>query len=169
MAKTRATPVKRKVSKQKFEEAAKRYTDNTLQSELIIKKSEQRIKKEMEKRHEQLGEMPEQIAEDEATIKQYCEQNREELFGDSKTYESPLGVVVKFKVSPPKLEYGDGVTKEDLMGVLKKKNLLQYIKTTESIDARAIITDRNDDKLQKVLANAGAEITQTENIDVKTA
>lgn len=159
---------KKTISKEQFDEAAKRFAENTNKCAAIISKSELKIKAEMDKRHVQLGNMPDELKEDEAILIQYAEDNKLALFAESKTYDTGLGVVISFRVGNPKLTYGDGVKAEDLLAAIQKKNLVEYVATKHSLDARAIIASAEVDKsLRKIMEAVGASVEQEENINVK--
>lgn len=157
---------RKKISQGAFDKAVSRYLDNTNKTKKIIGDSETRIQNEMAKRNEKLGNMPKELEEDEATIIQYCEDNREQLFADSKTYDTGVGVTISYRTGQPKLEYGDGVKAEDLIAAFKKKDMLNYIKTKDSLDARAVINDAEQKDVAKVLKTVGASVEQNETISV---
>ena len=165
MAKTKA---KKAISQAQYEAAVKRYAENTAKSQTIIDKSEEKIKAEMAARHTKLGNMPAEIAEDEATIMQYAEDNRQKLFGDAKTHNTGLGVVISYRTGNPKMSYNEGVKADDLVQHLLKKQMVDYLKVTHTLDAKMVIgAAETDKKLAKALETVGAAVVQEEIISVK--
>lgn len=155
------------VSRTRYEAALKRFSENSGKAKEIITASEKRIGDEMKKRTEKLGSIPEELAEDEAIIMQYCEDNKAALFTDKKTIEAGYGVTVSIKLNPPGLVYGDGVKAEDLLALLKKKDLMDYVNVKESVDARAVIKNCTEDKkLAKVMEQVGVSVEQKETTKV---
>lgn len=110
------------------------------------------------------------ITETGAIIQQYCEDNRSEMFtGDKKSVDTGLGITVGFRLGQKKLEYGEGVKPLDLLDVLKRKKLNQYIILTESVDAKAIIKAADDDKLGNALEGVSCAVVQDESFYIKAS
>lgn len=162
------TIAKKQVSKSAFEKAAKRFADNTAKTAAIIAKSEEKIKAEMASRHAKLGNMPAELEQDEAIMKQYAEDNKATMFNGAKTHDTGLGVVISFRTGMPKLVYNDGVKAEDLLQQLIKRNMMDYVKVSQSLNARVIIEGATENKdLSKVLNRVGVSVEQEETISVK--
>lgn len=168
MATKTKKPARETISQDKFEEAVKRYSENSANCAKIISASEAKITAETKARHEKLGDMPKQIAEDEATIMQYVEDNREQLCGDSKTYDAGMNVTVSFRLGKQGLVYNEGVKAEDLVKALVKKSLVSYLKTTTTLKAAVILSNHaGDTKLKNTLDAVGVSVEQTESVSVK--
>lgn len=159
-----ATAVK-PISKKQYEDALQRYSANSQLSTAIVAKSEKRIADEMKARHEKLGNVPQEMAKDFAIVQQYCEENRAKLFGEEKSVETGVGILA-FRTNPHSVLLDDGVKDKDIVAALKKRGLLIYISTKESLDKKKLISDREDAKLMKVLEGAGASIEQTESFSI---
>lgn len=159
---------KKTISKDAFEEAAKRFAANTAKCATIIGKSEEKIKAEMEKRHTQLGNMPAELEEDEAILIQYAEDNKAALFVGTKTHDTGLGVVISYRTGTPKLAYGEGVKAEDLLSAILKKNLMEFVVVKHSLEAKHIIASADSNKdLGKIMTKVGVSVEQEEFINIK--
>ena len=161
------TTARKRITQKQYDAAVERFSKNKIDTAKIIADSEEVIQAEMKERKEKLGTMPKEMQDDVALIKQYCEDHKAELFADSKTLDTGLGVVIKFRTGTPKLIYGEGVKADDLLKELKKKELLDYITVKESVNARAIIAAGDSDvKLSNALDRIGASVDQEETINV---
>lgn len=102
------------------------------------------------------------------TIHEYCEQNANVLFAEKRSISTGLGVTVGFRTSTPKLMYGEGVSKENLVWALQNKHMDQYLTVKVELDANHIKKSADGDKkLAKVLADVGVTIGSEETFFVK--
>lgn len=168
MAKTLA--VKKPITEAQYNQALKRYADNENKAERIINKSADKIKKENERCKAELGNIPTEMETDAATIQQYCTENREKLFGDNATITTTYGTLTFHKGGHGVRYPEDADEKEinkQLIAAFKKGKLPLYVVTTEALDKKKIITDREDPKVKKVLGKYDVEIKQNESFIIK--
>jgi len=158
-----ATTTKQKANKVPTEtayaQALERLASNTVKVREIINKSEATISKEMAKRHEKVGDMPDQIKEDEEIIKAYCEANRKLMFSQSNILTFKHG---KFGFRIGQYSVVTERNDSEIIEALKKRNLEVYVVVKESLDRKGLITDREDAALTKVLDKIGVSIEQSE-------
>ena len=164
------TTASKPVTKKAYEAALERWGKNAKESKSIIAKSEEKIAAEMTARHTKLGNMPTELVDDAATIKQYCEENRDTLFGDKKSIGFAHGTL-SFRAGGQALVM-DGTKEEKeakeaaMISAFKKRGLMLYITVKESLDKKKVINDREDKTVVKVLEAAGASVEQGENFSI---
>lgn len=140
--------------------------DNSLreiaEASTTVKKSEaemNRLTLEIQNRFEQeTRETRDKIIAHEKQIELFCIEHRDE-FVASKTKELNFGLV-SFRMSPPKLTLLRGFTWESVLGLLKKLDMLQFVRTKEEVDRDAIkeqLSEANE------LAQIGLHLDQKEH------
>lgn len=157
----------KKISKQQFDTACTKYYATLVAKGKLEAAQKVAVQKVNDRYTQGLKDHDDVLAENFETIQSYCEANREDMFTDAKSIDTGSGITVGFRMGQKKLDYGDGVKAEDLLIVLKRKGLMQYIAIKETVDARAIIKAEDDKKLGNALQGASCAVVQEEEFFVK--
>lgn len=102
--------------------------------------------------------------EAEETLEQYTRKHREEIFsGDDKTTKfGPISVSLKLN-NPSIGVIGD--LKPAAVIAKLKKYLPEYIRVSEAIDKRKLLSDR--ERIEKEMKKCGLEVVQEERFEIK--
>lgn len=158
---------KKTVSQKQYDEACMKYYSMLVSKGKLEAAQKEAMQKAQDKYVQGIKDADEVLTATFETIKAYCEANREDMFAFAKSLDTGSGITVGFRMGQKKLDYGDGVKPDDLLAVLKRKKLVQYIATKESVDARAIIQAEEDKKLGNALQGIGCAVVQIEEFFVK--
>lgn len=165
MTKIKTAP-KKKITEAEFDAAVSRHKTNTT----AIGKIEANYQGKQDKldaaKAKELGDKPKELAADEATIHQYCKDNREKMFADAQSTE--IGkTTVGFRTNPHSVMLAEGADEkkevEALITKFKKSKALElYVVTKSTLDKKKMITNREDKTLIKALVNTNVAIKQSE-------
>ena len=103
------------------------------------------------------------------TIKSYCKNNKQALFGKRRSIGTPYGVA-GFRLGAPRLKISRSTSWASILQQLKTL-LPNYIRTTEEPAKDLLLADRNKEHVASALMQLGIQIVQDEKfyIDTKQA
>jgi phage host-nuclease inhibitor protein Gam len=131
-----------------------------IEAEIELQKQE--IVKRYEQRLATLNELRDTCV---ATLQNFCEYHREDLFKTRKSMELPHGTI-GFRTGTPKVEKDKRVTWEAVLEDLKAIDET-FVRTKQEPNKDAIIAQRNDDKTMFKLNKIGLHVVQDETFFVE--
>jgi phage host-nuclease inhibitor protein Gam len=93
-------------------------------------------------------------------MEDYCNLNREQVFGDKKSYELANGIV-SFRTTTPAVEKDKGLTWPKILDIIRNsKFVARYVRTKEEINKEQILADwgasKDKDEKEKLAADLRA-------------
>lgn len=153
------------VTKKQYENALQAHATAQAEGEKLIAKREAEYQKISEKYDHDIEKHKADAQKAFDTVYRYAEANRDELFGDQQSIDTPYGKLV-FRKSPGKLVLPEDV--EKLINKFKAKGLALYVVSTEAIDKKKLITDITaDPKVQRDMEKLGVTVEVPETFSIK--
>lgn len=148
-------------SRQQFERALQAYVSNDNKASALAAERDKVLEPINKKYDPQFAKLQEANEEHFAVIKQYCEDNRGDLFTEAKSMEL-LGAKLGYREGKDKVMVLEGfVEKEILAKMQKSKVMAPYIRTTPAIDKAKLIKEK-----PKGLAKFGLKVDKEESFFV---
>ena len=99
-------------------------------------------------------------------IEAYCRQNASSLFAEAKTVVTAIGLTLKMRTGQWKVVGIPDDAKEKEAFIVKfKKALPDYVRTTEAVDAKAVIAAK--DLIGKKLLKLGIQVVKEDNFSIE--
>lgn len=155
-------PVSKKVSEAQYDQALKDYQTSFNKHMKLSADKATDVQKVTDKYADKLKAEEESISTAYATVMDYCEQNRDKVFGDEKSIKTPIATL-GFRLGKPSISIKEDVDAKALPGLFVKKGLAEYLVTKQDLDKNKIIAAREDSKFTKKLEGMGLTIGQEES------
>lgn len=158
---------KRKVTQAQFDKALEEYKKDSLSYNTKLAALNKAVEKAQAPFKKQIKELTDRINANFETVNTYCDANRETLFGDNKSIDTPHGVL-KYRLGAQKVILDDGVEEKELVLELKKarwKGAPDFIVEKLSLDKKAIV--KADEKQLERLKELGVTIGQDESFKIE--
>ncbi|MCD6011660.1 MAG: hypothetical protein K0Q79_1522 [Flavipsychrobacter sp.] len=151
------TITKNNITRAAYEAALAGYVSNDNKACLLAAERDKDVEALDNKYNSQFEALRKEMEEQYATVQQYCNRHRNELFTITKSVEEH-GALFGFREGKDKVVIMDGCKEKDIITVMARRTaMMPYLRTTLTLDKLKIIRER-----PKSLEKLGVKVVQEE-------